>query len=461
MPEDAVISWDGVLLTLSAPFSYPIELDLNHLPEAKLAEIFERVVLELNRPESTWDWFCPEQISEKTSGSVSAYSGKAFRAPSKRFPYLAIAKAQRTVVDEAREVLSDARTSLRNIELVIQDYGVGCLSFQFELTDRTITAECWTEILIELSERCGDYAKGILFDELRSFLSQAVAAGVPVSSALTSIVYSNPKERVDQFEPNDLNLHWFHSMIIAASETLPNEYLDEFSSDRSFFPDTQTYLDSSTRYKKGVLLDFRSRSVRSGLFFGWGNSFVASRAADPDRISDEVPALDVLKILQCYSCGLYTLNKEVLQTGIKLRSEPLSLSEAHKKSGELKNMSNRVDLFFSLMRDQKYSQSAFERDIWEGMSSAWKLSELRNDIGANLSNIINFLDNLREAREGQINRRITVAVTIITIASSAAILFSILDEVFSPSPNLEKVIIQLVVVSFLLVLSLLLFKTKR
>lgn len=443
--------WDGAApleVRFYAPVRLGFRLDLGAYlaavadPEALEARINE-IEAGLNAAFPAFAWFGPEPLAAGAS-TIGHHMG---RAPSKR-PAFFLSSDWREL-DLLNDVTMDERAALSlgplRLRFTVQDFGVAVAEIRGGYLDKPDIAEALNyaaglnALIAVCTEWLAGYA-GRMVDRLEEVFKTdglfhrpafaAEALSVPDADVAAPVVY------------------WLHALTLleASGRPLLDAAWRAALRETGEFPLTGHPIDAIIRLRAGGLASLPTRDMDVALVVGWGCSFCVIEARRSAMPLDEAAPTDfVLHLSQAFNAALFDLNRAVLSETARLVSQGAEAGQDLRRLIETLDLfQEEMNLLTSLLSEQRFCLPAVEQRVWDTTLSVWGTDSLIDDLGQSLGVLRAAVERRQRDRDERRGRRITGAVTVITISSAAALLYDMIPNVLeAENPSRAILIIQM------------------
>ncbi|MFN4092782.1 MAG: hypothetical protein ACK4FG_07795 [Brevundimonas sp.] len=452
--------WDGgapLEVRLYAPIRLGFRLDLGAYlgalddPEALEARISE-IEAALNAALPAFAWFGPEPLA---SGPTTIGHNLG-RAPSKR-PAFFLSSDWREQAP-LNDITADERAALAlgplRLRFTMQDFGIAIAEIRGDFVGRPDVANplAYAARLNDLTTVCTEWLAGYcgrmierleaVFEADGLFHRPPFAAGVgeAAGAADAPVVY------------------WMHALTVLEAGDRP--LLDDAW--RSTLRETGEYplrghpIDAIIRLRAGGLVSLPTRDMDVALMIGWGCSFAVIEARRSLAGMDEAaPTEFVLHLSQAFNAALFDLNRAVLSETAALVSKGAEASQDLRRLIEVLDLfQEEMNLLTSLLSEQRFCLPAVEQRVWDTSLSVWGTERLIADLGQSLSLLRAAVERRQRDRDERRGRRITVAVTVITISSAAALIYDMIPNVLeAETPSRVILVIQMGILAAFMVMA--------
>lgn len=446
--------WDGARpleVRLYAPVRLGFRLDLGAYLSAladpeSLESRITGIEAALAAAFPAFTWLGPEPLVAETS-TIGHDLG---RAPSKR-PAFFLSSRWREL-ELLNDVTAEERAALAlgplRLRFTIQDFGVAMVEIRGSFlgspaidvplayaTGVTALTRACTDWLASYCARMAGRLEEV-FTEDGLFHRPAFGAGAlgQAADTTTPVVY------------------WMHALTVleASGRPLLDEDWRSTFREAGEFPLRGHPIDSIIRLRAGGLVSLPTRDMDVALVVGWGCSFAvieARRSAMP--LDEAVPTDFVLHLSQAFNAALFDLNRAVLSETARLVSQgPEAKQDLRRLIETLDLFQEEVSLLTSLLSEQRFCLPAVEQRVWDMTLEVWGTERLVADLGAALGVLRTAIDRRQREREERRAKRITGAVTVITISSAAALLYDMIPNMLeAENPSRVVLVIQMAILA--------------
>ena len=449
-------AWDGAHpkeVRLYAPIRLGFRLDLGayleglHQPE-HLERRIARIEADLNASLPMFRWFGPEPLIEGGAPTIGHSMG---RAPSKR-PAFFLSTDWREL-DSLNDVAGDARARLSlgplRLRITVQDFGVGVAELRADHLGLPPTSDglAFSAALNELTSVATDW--------LAAFTGRLLHAMRPVLQ-LDAGLYRTAFE-VDALRSPDPGaqpgtpIYWMHALTVMEARGRP--LIDDDWKTRlretGDFPLRGHPIDAVIRLRSGALASLPSRDMDVNLMIGWGCSFALIESRRSGRDLDQAAPTDfVIHLSQAFNAALFDLNREVIAETSRLLGNDEVVQDLRQLVERLDLLQEQMNLITSLLSEQRFCLPAGEQRVWDRSLEVWGTDKLVADLCESLALLRGVVERRRRERDERRARRITGAVTVITISSAAALLYDMIPHVLEAErPSRIVLAVQMVILS--------------
>lgn len=461
--------WDGAA-PLEVRFYVPVRLGFRLDLGAYLGAVDDPVALEIRISEieqaltaafPAFAWFGPEPL-QAASSTIGHNLG---RAPSKR-PAFFLSSDWREL-DLLNDVTTQERTALSlgplRIRFTVQDFGVAMAEIRGAFAGKPAVADAraYATALNDLTAVCTDWLAGYcgrmiarleeVFEADGLFHRPAFAAGAlgaHADSAATPVVY------------------WLHALTVleAAGRPLLDAAWRTALRETGEFPLRGHPIDAMIRVRTGGLVSLPTRDLDLALVVGWGCSFAVIEARRSAMALDQATPTDfVLHLSQAFNAALFDLNRAVLSETARLVSNDADAGQDLRRLIETLDLfQEEMNLLTSLLSEQRFCLPAAEQRVWDTTLDVWGTDRLIRDLLQSLGVLRAAVERRQRDRDERRGRRITGAVTVITISSAAALLYDMIPNVLeAENPSRVILVIQMAILAGFMVMAWTLVRDAR
>lgn len=452
--------WDGAApleVRLYAPVRLGFRLDLGAYlaalddPEALDARINE-IEAALNEAFPAFVWFGPEPLAI----GPTTIGHNLGRAPSKR-PAFFLSSDWREQ-PPLNDITADERGALSigplRLRFTVQDFGVAIAEIRGDFRGKPVLAHpsAYAARLNDLTAICTEWLAGYcgrMIDRLEAVFAAdglfhrpafAVGVGTTPEGGTAPVVY------------------WLHALTLLEAEGRP--LLDDgwrsALRETGEFPLRGHPIDAIIRLRSGGLVSLPTRDMDVALMIGWGCSFAVIEARRSSMSLDEAaPTEFVLHLSQAFNAALFDLNRAVLSETAKLVSKGEDAGQDLRRLIEVLDLfQEEMNLLTSLLSEQRFCLPAVEQRVWDTTLSVWGTERLIADLSQSLSVLRAAVERRQRDRDERRGRRITGAVTVITISSAAALLYDMIPNVLeAETPSRVILVIQMAILAGFMVMA--------
>jgi hypothetical protein len=470
-------------ITFIAPFRAGREFDTPKLihdlehDRASVSKAREKLISGLDKTTPYISWDAMEGVGLRHKKRIEGYERGT--ASSKR-PLFAVSG----IVEPESELwkslarFGGVELELKHVKLVYQDFGVGVILFRYHFSHKEIAKSGvpFTEICNRITDHHLDDIQKLVEDQNTAFLKALKMADDYVLDESSGILRRHFHMTGDVAPPAPGKLYWFHHLTTLkasgrASKSFGNEDWYRRTRELGYAPKVGHFSDDVLHYREVEPVPVSDGNADAYLALGWGASLMAVQRIrkGAEDVFDASESLDKsLMIAQAFCAGLFELNRFAISETSELLQglRDGRLRDYRDFEAQIADHQFSKEMFINLMQEQNYCLNSLERAIWEGAAKAWDFQSQLDQVTESIRLLHHAAEKRREQLDQTIRQRVSNAVTVITVASAAAIFFDMLSDYHTPidlegAPNWELIAAKGLILMVLLVLGAFLFLSPR